>query len=197
MARTQEILGSASASTPERLMLTRDAVRPLMDHRHRDRRAYRDPSHSCVPSERRGMEGDSGVEAGTEDAVGRSVDLFAYPNGRPGADYGSEHVRMVREAGFTAAFTTAWGAASAASDAFQLPRFTPWSRSPLEIRCPHATQSSGRRGAEGGMTALGRGSGSMPNPKLREVLRPARGAIRHSRFPPGPAGNKACVTLPS
>jgi len=33
---------------------------------------------------------------------------------------------MVRELGFTAAVSTAWGAASRRSDRHQLPRFTPW-----------------------------------------------------------------------
>lgn len=54
------------------------------------------------------------------------VSLFAYPNGRPDEDYRAEHVRIVQELGFDAALTTAWGAADAASDCFQLPRFTPW-----------------------------------------------------------------------
>ena len=48
----------------------------------------------------------------------------------PVQDYGVEHAEMARECGFSAAVTTAWGAASAASDRFQLPRFTPWDRSP-------------------------------------------------------------------
>jgi len=64
-----------------------------------------------------------------EALMGEPVNLFAYPNGVPGADYLPEHVRMVREVGFNAAVSTAWGAASAASDRFQLPRFTPWDRS--------------------------------------------------------------------
>jgi hypothetical protein len=34
----------------------------------------------------------------------------------------------VRRAGFDAAFSTAWGAATAGADVFQLPRFTPWDR---------------------------------------------------------------------
>jgi hypothetical protein len=65
--------------------------------------------------------------------IGKSVTLFAYPNGRPGIDYGPDHVRMVREAGFTAAFSTAWGAADSASDRWQLPRFTPWTRQPRKF----------------------------------------------------------------
>jgi peptidoglycan/xylan/chitin deacetylase (PgdA/CDA1 family) len=63
-----------------------------------------------------------------ERLLGEPVDLFAYPNGVPRADYLPEHVRMVRDVGFSAAVSTAWGAASATSDRFQLPRFTPWDR---------------------------------------------------------------------
>lgn len=59
------------------------------------------------------------------------VRSFAYPNGRPGMDFGQEHVGMVRTTGFECAVTTAWGAASAACDLHQLPRIAPWDRSPL------------------------------------------------------------------
>lgn len=63
-----------------------------------------------------------------EQILAEPVTLFAYPNGVPGQDYAVEHVRMARECGFKAAVSTAWGAASAASDPHQLPRFTPWDR---------------------------------------------------------------------
>ena len=62
--------------------------------------------------------------------LGRTISLFAYPNGKPGQDYAAEHVRMVREAGFSAAVSTAAGVAAEGSDLFQLPRFTPWDRKP-------------------------------------------------------------------
>ncbi|WP_347889012.1 polysaccharide deacetylase family protein [Nitrosomonas europaea] len=55
--------------------------------------------------------------------------LFAYPNGKPGKDYLSAHVKMIKDAGFEAAVSTAWGAARQDSDLFQLPRFTPWDKS--------------------------------------------------------------------
>lgn len=61
-----------------------------------------------------------------ESVVDRRLRLFAYPNGVPDQDYAAVHARLVREAGFDAAVSTAWGAAGAASDRFQLPRFTPW-----------------------------------------------------------------------
>ena len=61
-----------------------------------------------------------------ERILGEPVRLFAYPNGVPVQDYAAEHANMARECGFDAAVSTAWGAASMASDRFQLPRFTPW-----------------------------------------------------------------------
>lgn len=64
--------------------------------------------------------------------TGQRVRTFAYPNGRPGIDYGPEHVAMVREAGFSAAVTTAWGAASRGIDPMQIPRVAPWDRTPLK-----------------------------------------------------------------
>ena len=67
------------------------------------------------------------------DVVKEPIRLFAYPNGKPKQDYAAEHVRIVRDAGFRAAVSTAWGAASPGSDVFQLPRFTPWDRNPAKF----------------------------------------------------------------
>jgi peptidoglycan/xylan/chitin deacetylase (PgdA/CDA1 family) len=64
-----------------------------------------------------------------ENIIGEPVRLFAYPNGKPRKDYTAEHVSMVKDLGFSAAVTTAWGAAQAGCDLYQLPRFTPWDRS--------------------------------------------------------------------
>ena len=63
-----------------------------------------------------------------EDLLRSPVTTFAYPNGMPGRDYAAEHVALVRDCGFAAAVSTGWGAASSATDRFQLPRFTPWDR---------------------------------------------------------------------
>jgi peptidoglycan/xylan/chitin deacetylase (PgdA/CDA1 family) len=62
--------------------------------------------------------------------TGAKVRYFAYPNGRPGSDYDERHVGLARECGFEAAYSTRRGACSRASDRWQLPRFTPWDRSP-------------------------------------------------------------------
>ncbi len=72
-------------------------------------------------------------KAALESLLGSAVRLFAYPNGKPGADYGPAAVAMARQAGFDAAVSTSWGAASAGSDLFQLPRFTPWHHTRLRF----------------------------------------------------------------
>ena len=68
-----------------------------------------------------------------EEITGAPVTLFAYPNGKPGIDYGPEHVRLVREAGFAAAVSTISGVADRGSDPFQLPRFSPWDGTPRRL----------------------------------------------------------------
>jgi len=66
-----------------------------------------------------------------ESVIGRPVELFAYPNGKYGADFDERHASMVRAAGYRAAFTTATGAAAQHHDPFQLPRGRPWDTLPL------------------------------------------------------------------
>lgn len=63
-----------------------------------------------------------------EEVIQAPVSLFAYPNGRPGADFEQRHANMLRSAGFDAAVTCAWGAARSHTDPYLLPRFTPWDR---------------------------------------------------------------------
>lgn len=66
--------------------------------------------------------------------LGERVGLFAYPNGKPGTDYLPDvHPGIVRELGFDAAVSTRWAAARRGEDVFQIPRFTPWDRSPLKF----------------------------------------------------------------
>ncbi|HEX2829534.1 MAG TPA: glycosyltransferase [Burkholderiales bacterium] len=63
-----------------------------------------------------------------ESVIRAPVNLFAYPNGLPGVDIVSTHVRYVRQAGFAAAVTTALGAATRQTSLYQLPRFSPWAK---------------------------------------------------------------------
>lgn len=60
------------------------------------------------------------------DLLGVAPTLFAYPNGKPNSDYRAEHVRLIREAGYAAAWTTEHGAWDGRTDRFQIPRFSPY-----------------------------------------------------------------------
>lgn len=66
-----------------------------------------------------------------ERIIGRPLKLFAYPNGKRGIDYEQRHARMVKEAGYSAAFTTAAGAAARSDNLFELPRSRPWDNHPF------------------------------------------------------------------
>lgn len=55
--------------------------------------------------------------------TGQRVTSFAYPNGKPGTDYGAPHVDMVRRAGFLNAVSTRNGVGLREAPRFELPRF--------------------------------------------------------------------------
>jgi peptidoglycan/xylan/chitin deacetylase (PgdA/CDA1 family) len=119
----------AGGPLPSRLMMDDEQVRQL----HRAGMAIgghtvNHPILARLPAAEARAEIAAG-KAALEQLTGAPVRLFAYPNGKPGTDYLAEHVAMVRELGFEAAVSTAWGA-SRQPDLFQLPRFTPWDRTP-------------------------------------------------------------------
>ena len=68
-----------------------------------------------------------------ESLLGTPVASFAYPNGKPGVDYKPAHRDIVKSAGFELAVSTQWGVSTVKSDVWQLPRFTPWDRTPLRF----------------------------------------------------------------
>lgn len=61
-----------------------------------------------------------------EEILKQDITLFAYPNGRYLNDFNDGHVKMVRDCGYSAAFSTEMGVGSNKSDIFQLPRFRAW-----------------------------------------------------------------------
>jgi peptidoglycan/xylan/chitin deacetylase (PgdA/CDA1 family) len=131
--RAERVLRAAEVDAPRGLMLTRESVRALHSA------GFDVGAHTVTHPILARLATDAAWEEirqsklDLEALTGKSVALFAYPNGKPGADYSPDHVRMVREAGFEAAFTTAPGAANRDSDIHQLPRFTPWVRNPLRF----------------------------------------------------------------
>ncbi|HEY1092174.1 MAG TPA: polysaccharide deacetylase family protein [Burkholderiaceae bacterium] len=67
-----------------------------------------------------------GGKQALEALLNEPVEVFAYPNGKPGQDYDAVHAAMAAEAGFKSAVSTSVGIASPGDDRYQLPRFTPW-----------------------------------------------------------------------
>ena len=121
----------AEALLPSDLMMTADQVKQL----HRE--GMQIGAHTCshpILARVTDDEAQHEMRAGKvalETLIGDEVTLFAYPNGRPGKDYLAKHAVMAKQMGFTAAVTTAPGVSSPDTDLFQLPRFSPWDKTPL------------------------------------------------------------------
>ena len=68
-----------------------------------------------------------------EQILDGAIRYFAYPNGKPVQDYLPEQIDFVKKNGYLAALSTQLGVASKSSDLWQLPRFTPWDKSPMKF----------------------------------------------------------------
>lgn len=134
LAKIEAIIKSTSVALPDDLMMRSDQVRQL----HRGgmgigAHTVNHPILASIDIHTARREIADGREQ-LRQLTGAPVTLFAYPNGKPGHDYNNEHVRLVKELGFSGAVSTAWGAAGSRTDPFQIPRFTPWDRNPDRFR---------------------------------------------------------------
>lgn len=130
VAATERIAAIAGVRLPDNLMMTSRQVREM--HEAGMQIGAHTVSHPIlakldVESARDEI---AASKRFLEDLIGERVGWFAYPNGKPGTDYSAQSVELARAAGFDGAVSTAWGAADRASDRFQIPRFTPWDRTP-------------------------------------------------------------------
>jgi peptidoglycan/xylan/chitin deacetylase (PgdA/CDA1 family) len=131
--RADELAARVGAELPRDLMMRDDQVRRLRTAGMEI--GAHSVTHSVLTSVSR-TDAQTEITASRDylqSLLGEPVYLFAYPNGRPHQDYSAEHVRIVRDAGFDAAVSTARGVADASADLHQLPRFTPWDRDPLRF----------------------------------------------------------------
>ncbi len=130
---TQKLSDAAGVKPPDDLMLTSAQVKELrsggmqigahtVSHPILARTDLTDAKREII-----------GSKETLEHLLEAKIGLFAYPNGKPGNDYLPEHVALVRELGFDAAVSTAWGVADHNTDPFQIPRFTPWDKSRLRF----------------------------------------------------------------
>jgi peptidoglycan/xylan/chitin deacetylase (PgdA/CDA1 family) len=124
------VASAAGARLPADLMLSTAELRQMADSGQEiGGHTAGHPILAVLDAESAAREIETGA-ARLATIVGRRPRLFAYPNGRPGADYSAANVAAVRASSFEFAFTTAFGYAAPASDPLQLPRFTPWAREP-------------------------------------------------------------------
>lgn len=72
-------------------------------------------------------------KAQLEQLLGESIDLFAYPNGKPCTDYLPQHVLQVQRAGFRYALSTSEGVARSRKNLFEVPRLGSWDRTTLRV----------------------------------------------------------------
>lgn len=132
-ARALEVLESAGGTVPADLMMTSQQLRGLAAagmeigaHTHRH------PILASLDAAAARADIAAG-RARLAEILGNDVGLFAYPNGGPERDYRSADVASVRELGFDAAVSTAWGCATTGGDDFQVPRVAPWDQTPTRF----------------------------------------------------------------
>ena len=133
LERVERLLIEADVPRPEALMMTSAQVGALAGAgMHIGAHTVRHPILSRIPA----ASAQAEIRASRrylEELLGRGVDGFAYPNGKPGRDYTAEHVGLVRDCGFEFAVSTAPGAARRTDDRYQLPRVGVWSTAPWKI----------------------------------------------------------------
>jgi peptidoglycan/xylan/chitin deacetylase (PgdA/CDA1 family) len=129
-AVVEQIVARANRKIRDDLMMTSEQVRGLA------RSGMEVGAHTVTHSLLRELSDEDALHeiessrSRLREITGSDVPVFAYPNGRPGRDYGARDVEIVRRLGFSGAVSTAWGVGTSRSDPFQVPRFTPWDRTP-------------------------------------------------------------------
>ncbi|HKO87457.1 MAG TPA: polysaccharide deacetylase family protein [Burkholderiales bacterium] len=129
----QALTEAAGAALPDDLMMSSAQVRELRQAGMEiGGHTITHPILALVPEAEASEQIGRGREI-LQGILGEPISLFAYPNGVPKRDYLPAHIAAVKAAGFKAAFSTAWGAATRHRDPFQLPRFTPWDKTPARF----------------------------------------------------------------
>ena len=131
MARA--VAETADVPLPDDLMMTSAQVKGLRDAGMTIGAHTRTHPILAVLDDSTAKDEIAGGRGDLEDIIGERVDLFAYPNGKPGIDYSQRDVSMVRALGFRAAVSTAPGCIRTGEDLYQIPRFTPWDRTRLKF----------------------------------------------------------------
>lgn len=125
-----QYVGNTAGNLPDNLMLSHAQLRELARaDMEIGGHTVTHPILATLTDELATQEIKDGKEQ-LEAMTGMTLDSFAYPNGKPGKDYLQGQTGLVARAGFQSAVSTQWGVATKKSDILQLPRFTPWDKSP-------------------------------------------------------------------
>ncbi|MDF1530414.1 MAG: polysaccharide deacetylase family protein, partial [Sedimenticola sp.] len=118
----------ATSDLPNNLMMTSDQIRAMVKAGMEiGGHTVTHPILANLTVDEASQEIKKGAQQ-LEQITGKRVRLFAYPNGKPGKDYRSEHVKIVRDLGFEGAVSTSWGVSDQHTNIHELRRFTPWDR---------------------------------------------------------------------
>ena len=148
-ALVEQLAAATSALLPSDLMMRSEQVRALRDAGMQvGAHTQTHPILSSLSREQARSE-MLGSKQVLERLLSEPIRSFAYPNGKPDADYTAESVQLARELGFELAVSTAWGAADRSVDPLQVPRFTPWDRPRWRFaaRLANNLRTEGRRAA--------------------------------------------------
>lgn len=138
LAERQSLIGKlaqhADAALPGTLMLSSEQLRRLNHSDLIDIGAH--TVHHPILAQLDDAAAETEIrdsKAQLERLLGESVELFAYPNGKPGNDYLPQHVLQVKHAGFRYAVSTSEGVARMQNSWFETPRLGSWDRTPLRF----------------------------------------------------------------
>lgn len=130
-ALTERLTVMVGGGRADKLMLTPEMIRTMAAQRFEiGAHTVSHPILTSLSDEAARHEIEQG-KRDLEAITGTPVRYFAYPNGKVGKDFDERHKEMVRNAGFTAAFSTEVGPAVRGRDLFQLPRSRPWDANPF------------------------------------------------------------------
>jgi len=128
-----QLLNSVGGPYPDGIMMRSDEVRTL----HRSGMSIGGHTlHHPILARLSAADADREIREGKralESLLGARVPLFAYPNGKPGADYLPRDVSLARDAGFEGALTTVWASATRQSPGYEIPRVGSWDRTRLRF----------------------------------------------------------------
>ncbi|MEE9346508.1 MAG: polysaccharide deacetylase family protein [Methylococcales bacterium] len=131
---TQHLAELAKHQLPDDLMMTTEQLKQL--HASGMEIGGHTVSHpilSSLTTQQAEQEIFDGKEQLSALLDGANIRYFAYPNGKPEHDFTSEHANIVKRLGFESAVSTRCSSATADSDLYQLPRFTPWDTTPFKF----------------------------------------------------------------